>query len=90
MLTLQNMTKYVIGSLDKPAYVQLDYGWTPETLEHCSSICTDDLDAEHFSTMTEALLALFVLDARVPKLTRGMNFIVVPIQMPDPQLYLRM
>jgi hypothetical protein len=36
--------------------------------------------------MTEAVLAIFTLETHCPRLMRGMNWIVVPVQFADPQL----
>jgi hypothetical protein len=78
------MTKYTIESLDKDASIVLTVGWTPQTLHLLASIGDID-EAWTFDSNTEAQLALFVLESDVPKLTRGMNFVIVPVSIPDPQ-----
>jgi hypothetical protein len=62
-------------------------GWTPHTL-HLLACIGDTHEAWLFDSLTEAQLALFVLESDVPKLTRGMNFVIVPVSLPDPQSYL--
>jgi hypothetical protein len=80
------MTKYIIASLTKDAALCLPEGWTPYTLSPLASIGAPH-DAARFDTMTEACLAIFTLETHRPNLCNGMNWIVVPMHGPEPQLY---
>jgi hypothetical protein len=80
------MTKYTIQSLDKHAGIATVSGWNPRTLHLLATVC-DPEESWQFDTFTEAQLALFVLETDSPKLTFGMNFIIVPMLSPDPQLH---
>ncbi len=81
-----NMTKYTISSLTEDAHIQIVEGWTPYTLAALALVTTDESDAWHFDSMTEAVLAIFTLETHCPRLMRGLNWIVVPVQFADPQL----
>jgi hypothetical protein len=83
------MTKYTIESLEKDAAVVLVHGWTPGTLHLLACVGQPD-EAWLFDSFTEAQLVLFVLESDVPKFTRGMNFVVVPCLVPDPQQFLNL
>jgi hypothetical protein len=80
------MTKFTISSLTEDAHIQLTEGWTPYTLSALALVTTDERDAWHFDTMTEAVLAIFTLETHCPRLMRSLNWIPVPVIMPDPQL----
>jgi hypothetical protein len=79
------MTKYTIQSLDKHAAIATVSGWTPRTLHLLATIVSNPDDAWQFDTCAEATLAIFVLETDSPRLTFGMNFVVVPVSIPDPQ-----
>jgi hypothetical protein len=80
------MTKYTISSITDKVHIQLTEGWTPYTLSALALVTDDARDAWHFDTMTEACLAIFMLETNCPNLSRGMNWIVVPVISPDPQM----
>jgi hypothetical protein len=69
------------------AHIQLVEGWTPANAALLATICNDEPDAWYFDTVTEALLALFLLETHNPRLVRGFNFIPVPHHSPDPQFF---
>ncbi len=61
-------------------------GWTPHNMHLLACIGNPD-EGWLFDTNTEAQLVIFRLETDAAKLMYGMNFIVVPIDQPVPQLF---
>ncbi len=81
------MTKYTIESLDNASFIQLAPYWEPHTLPSCAYVTGISDDATTFESMTEACLVIYVLETQLPRLMDAMNFVPVPVSIPDPQFY---
>jgi hypothetical protein len=80
------MTHYILQSMTSRAFIAIEHPeWTPLTLALLATVTEFEGDAWQFTTLTEAVLAVFILETEVPKLTRGLNLVPTPVSVPNPQ-----